>query len=229
MWLPLSVTKPLRHTGRPPRAPSSRPTRARAMGMTSMGRGKRPSVATIFESSRMHTKRCAAAARIFSRVRAPPPPLMSCRAGVASSAPSTYRAIPLCSFRSTISSPAARSRALVASELDIARRTLPGCAARASMKRFTVLPVPTPIVTSRRASSSAASAVRRFLASASVAIVVPTNLISSRNDCARIVSGHSSRESDSAATRVTAELRPISSSQLSSWPSSLPSPCWLSN
>src|SRR5207244_9544662 len=38
-----------------------------------------------------------------------------------------------------------------------------------------------------------------------------------------------SAESYSAATCVAAESRPTSSSQLSSWPSFLPSPCWLSN
>ena len=57
MWLPLSVTQPPRHTGRPPRRVSSRATSSRAMGITSTGSGNLPSVATSLVSSTMHTKR----------------------------------------------------------------------------------------------------------------------------------------------------------------------------
>ena len=48
----------------------------RAMGMTSTGKGKSPSVATYFEPSAMQIKRLAQAATIFSRVSAAPPPLI---------------------------------------------------------------------------------------------------------------------------------------------------------
>src|SRR5215813_10257715 len=56
--------------------------------------------------------------------------------------------------------PAALRRALLASELDTARDTRPGCAASASMKKFTVEPVPTPMVAPAATSSSAACAAR---------------------------------------------------------------------
>jgi hypothetical protein len=57
--------------------------------MTSTGSGNWPSVSTSLVSSTMQTKLRAAAATIFSRVSAPPPPVISCRWRVASSAPST--------------------------------------------------------------------------------------------------------------------------------------------
>jgi len=41
--------------------------------------------------------------------------------------------------------------------------------------------------------------------------------------------GHSRFEFDSATAFTAAELRPTSSWLLSSWPSFLPSPCWLSS
>src|SRR5690606_18028809 len=73
---PLSVTVPWRQTGWPHvRATISRATRLRAIGMTSIGSGKRPSTSTSFEGSMMHTNRSAASAMIFSRVSAAPPPL----------------------------------------------------------------------------------------------------------------------------------------------------------
>jgi hypothetical protein len=61
------------------------------------------------------------------------------------------------------------------------------------MNRFTVEPVPTPIVTPPGTSSSAASAARRLFASASVAIIAPRAPVTPRNDCARVSSGHSLR------------------------------------
>ena len=59
------------------------------MGITSTGRAKpMPSASTSLLSSTMQTNFLDAAATTFSRVRAPPPPLMSMPAAVASSAPS---------------------------------------------------------------------------------------------------------------------------------------------
>ena len=87
--LPLSVTTPSRHTGWPPRATSARPTRLRAIGMTSTGTGNAPSSSTCLASSMMQTKRSLASAMIFSRVSAAPPPLISRLNGSHSSAPST--------------------------------------------------------------------------------------------------------------------------------------------
>jgi len=59
------------------------------MGMTSTGSGKRPSTSTSLLSSMMQTNFLEAAATIFSRVRAAPPPLIRAPWRVASSAPST--------------------------------------------------------------------------------------------------------------------------------------------
>ena len=87
--MPLSVTTPSRSTGRPPSFTILRATRLRAIGMTSTGSGNFPSTPTSFEASAMHTNFRLACATIFSRVRAPPPPLIIARDSVTSSAPST--------------------------------------------------------------------------------------------------------------------------------------------
>ena len=72
---------------------------ARPNGMTSTGSGKRPSTSTHLVSSAITIMRSDAAATIFSRSSAPPPPLIRLSAGSISSAPSTVR-----SSRSTSSS-----------------------------------------------------------------------------------------------------------------------------
>ena len=59
------------------------------MGMTSTGRGKPPSTSTRLLASQMQMKRVDTAATIFSRVSAPPPPLIMAKEGSISSAPST--------------------------------------------------------------------------------------------------------------------------------------------
>src|SRR5262245_37155374 len=133
--------------------------------MTSTGSGKRPSTSTILPSSTMQTKRRAAAAMIFSRVSAPPPPLMSWRCEVASSAPSTYRSRSPVSFNSRTRMPAACRRLVVAFELETAAATRRLSRESASMKRLTVEPVPTPIVVSGSMSCAAASATLRFASS----------------------------------------------------------------
>ena len=60
-------------------------------GITSTGRGKRPSASTHLVSSAITIMRSDAAATIFSRSSAPPPPLIRLSAGSTSSAPSTVR------------------------------------------------------------------------------------------------------------------------------------------
>ena len=59
--------------------------------MTSTGSGKRPSASTHLVSSAITIMRSEAAATIFSRNSAPPPPLIRLSAGSISSAPSTVR------------------------------------------------------------------------------------------------------------------------------------------
>ena len=60
-----------------------------AMGITSTGRGKVPSVSTNLLSSAMQTNSLAALATIFSRANAAPPPLIMLPSASISSAPST--------------------------------------------------------------------------------------------------------------------------------------------
>src|SRR6266850_596744 len=86
--LPLSVAKPSRSLGWPPSFTIWRATWARAIAITSTGRGNFPSTGTSFDSSAMQTNFFATAATIFSRVSAPPPPLIMARCSVISSAPS---------------------------------------------------------------------------------------------------------------------------------------------
>ena len=115
------------------------------MGITSTGSGKRPSRSTTFCSSTMQTNSREQAATIFSRVRAPPPPLMRASARVASSAPSTYTPISPVALRSRTSMPSFRRRWVLASLLETAPATRSRSAASASMKKLTVEPVPTPM------------------------------------------------------------------------------------
>ncbi len=58
------------------------------MGMTSTGKGKAPSDLTSLPSSMMQMNFSEAAAMTFSRVSAPPPPLINAPCSLASSAPS---------------------------------------------------------------------------------------------------------------------------------------------
>ena len=60
-------------------------------GITSTGSGKRPRTSTHLVSSAITIMRSDAAATIFSRSSAPPPPLIRLSAGSISSAPSTVR------------------------------------------------------------------------------------------------------------------------------------------
>ena len=79
--LPLSVMNGApsfvtRSTGTPPSAVTRRPIAVRAIGTTSIGNGNVPSTSTRLLASAMHTNTSATDATIFSRVSAPPPPLI---------------------------------------------------------------------------------------------------------------------------------------------------------
>ena len=164
--LPLSVTTGFmtpsisrtRHSGWPPSLTSSRATKLRAIGMTSTGNGKAPSTSTSLDSSAIQINILLAAATIFSRVSAAPPPLIIARFAVTSSAPSTYSESVPASLSSMTSTPPARSSLLLASELDTA--ALIRCLTLRSsvIKKFTVEPVPTPMMVSSSMYCNAAAA-----------------------------------------------------------------------
>ena len=80
-------------------------------------------------------------------------------------------------FRSSTSMPWARSRAVLASELETApaMRFLSG--ASASMKKLTVEPVPTPITSPSRTNSIAASAARCFCRSWVIVMAPPKTTV----------------------------------------------------
>ncbi len=94
----------------------------RAIGTTSTGSGKPPSTGTRLLPSAMQTNVSATDATIFSRVSAPPPPLIIAPLPSISSAPSTYTCRPSISFRSKTLMPCAFRRPVVATELDTAPR-----------------------------------------------------------------------------------------------------------
>ena len=83
-----------------------------------------------------------AAATIFSRVKAPPPPLTSCKCSFTSSAPSIYKSNSPVKFKSITSIPSALSLSSVTFELATAPFRL--TFGNNSMRQLTVLPVPTP-------------------------------------------------------------------------------------
>ena len=92
----------------------------------------------------MQMKRSDTAATIFSRVSAPPPPLIIAKPPSISSAPSTYTGRDSMPLRSNTSMPCAASRRELASELETAPTMRSRMPASASMKWLTVEPVPTP-------------------------------------------------------------------------------------
>src|ERR1039457_2776217 len=114
------------------------------MGITSTGSGNFPSTPTNLDSSAMQTNFSATAATIFSRVSAPPPPLIMARCSVISSAPSRYTGSSFTLFRSTTRMPRAFSRSAVFCELATAPSIRFFIFASSSMKRSAVEPVPTP-------------------------------------------------------------------------------------
>src|SRR6266849_9415595 len=127
-------------------SPMARRVAARPNATTSTGNGKRPRTSTHLESSAITIMRSDAAATIFSRNSAPPPPLMTFSAGSISSAPSTVR-----SSRSMASSvvrrmPHRSAWARVASEVGTPMMFMPPrtWSPSRSTKCFAVEPVPSP-------------------------------------------------------------------------------------
>src|SRR5258708_3872236 len=136
----------------------------------SSSRGTGPCRAgTGLEESAMTTKRSAAAATIFSRVCAPPPPLTSQPTGSTWSAPSMARSSRSTSVKGRTSSPTAAPSSSVAGEVAThvmsSRRT-----PRAGTSSATVDPVPRPTHIPFSTSAAAVSAAARFSALWSVPV-----------------------------------------------------------
>jgi hypothetical protein len=112
--------------------------------MISTGRGKPPNTGTTLDWSTMQTKRSAMAAMIFSRVSAPPPPLIIRRPGSISSAPSTYTGMLPTASSGRTSMPSSRSSRVLSSELDTAPLKRFRIWPSSRMKSATVEPLPTP-------------------------------------------------------------------------------------
>src|SRR5688572_29946976 len=113
----------------------------------------------------MQTNFCATAAVIFSRVSAPPPPLIMCRCSVISSAPSMYTGSSFTLFRSNTRMPCFFRRSALASEAATAPSMRPLMVASASMNLNTVEPEPTPTIASSTTCFSASRATSSFSAS----------------------------------------------------------------
>ena len=110
----------------------------------------------------MTTKRSAAAATIFSRRWAAPPPLISQPSGVTSSVPSIAMSSRASSLNSSTGMPSSRACCSVATEVATQRIPLSPRLARAGSRKATVEPVPSPTVIPSSTSSAAASAATRF-------------------------------------------------------------------
>ncbi len=93
----------------------------------------------------MHTYFAATAATIFSRVSAPPPPLIIAPCAVVSSAPSIYTGSESTLASSTTGIACLCSRSAVLIELATAPLMRPLMAASSSMKKLAVEPLPTPM------------------------------------------------------------------------------------
>ena len=154
---PRSARRPgsaARRAARPARrGRASRARRRRGARAGSAGRAPRRACRT----EAMTTKRSAAAATIFSRVCAAPPPLTSQPSGAIWSAPSTARSSRSSSSNGSTASPSSRARVSVWSEVATQRRRRPRRAS-AGRKCATVEPVPSPTSIPSSTSSAAASA-----------------------------------------------------------------------
>ncbi len=136
----------------------------RPNGMTSTGNGKRPSVGTHLVSSAITIMRSEAAATIFSRSSAPPPPLIRLSSGSISSAPSTVMSRWSISSNVVSGTPQRTASRRVASEVGTPT-TLSPAATRSpssSTKCLAVEPVPSPSCMPSRTSSRARAAACRF-------------------------------------------------------------------
>src|SRR3984893_14578558 len=149
--------------------PMARRVAARPNGMTSTGNGKRPRTSTHLESSAITIMRSDAAATIFSRSNAPPPPLMTLRAGLISSAPSTVRSSRSISSSVVRGMPQRTASARVASDVGTPMTSSPARtrSPRSSTKCFAVEPVPSPSFMPSRTNSRARAAACRFNSSIS--------------------------------------------------------------
>ena len=106
--------------------PIARRVAASPNGITSTGSGKRPSTSTHLVSSAITIMRSEAAATIFSRSSAPPPPLIRLSAGSISSAPSTVRSSRSISSSVVSGTPQRSASARVASEVGTPITSQPG-------------------------------------------------------------------------------------------------------
>jgi len=138
------VVKPCRHCGWPPSRTSSRATWLRAIGSLRPGAGICRAPSTKLDSSAMHTNLRATAATIFSRVSAPPPPLINGKMpGNLVGAVDIDRQL-VDAVRSNTSMPSRFRRWAEASELATAPPILVLTLPSSSMKKLAVEPVPTP-------------------------------------------------------------------------------------
>src|SRR5262245_44462015 len=136
-------------------------------GTISTARGNAPNVATCFERSAMITNRRELAATIFSRTRAPPPPLIRSSLGSISSAPSIVRSSVPTLSRLVSRMPSAVASCCVASDVGTATMSHPPltCSASNGSKAATVEPVPRPSSMPVFTSASAARAAAAFSSS----------------------------------------------------------------
>ena len=116
---------------------------------------------TGLEESAITTKRSAAAATIFSRVWAAPPPLTSQPSGAIWSAPSMAMSKRSMRSKGSTSNPSWRAASSVRGEVATQRRRRERRASAGSRKA-TVEPVPSPTVMPSSTSSAAASAAACF-------------------------------------------------------------------
>src|SRR5215204_7055412 len=141
-------------------------------GTTSIGSGKRPSTGTHLDPSAMTIMRAEAAATIFSRNSAPPPPLIRARSGPISSAPSTVRSSAGASSSVVKAMPRSSAWRRVASDVGTPTTSSPACtrSPRSATKCTAVEPEPSPSRIPGSMKSSARAAAWRFCVSASIGV-----------------------------------------------------------
>src|SRR5579875_1666632 len=147
---------------------SLRTVAGRPKRSSSSGTG-RPSACTGVVESAITTNRAAAAATIFSRVWAPPPPLTSQPSGAIWSAPSIAMSSRASSPNGSTGRPSASAARSVAGEV-ATQRSASRRRARTGSSRATVEPVPSPTAMPLSTSSAAAAAARPF----SRSVLTPT-------------------------------------------------------
>ena len=191
-------------------------------GITSTGSGKRPRTSTHLVSSAITIMRSDAAATIFSRNSAPPPPLIRLSAGSTSSAPSIVRSRWSISSSVVSGIPHASAWARVASDVGTPMTFMPArtFSPSRSTKCFAVEPVPSPSFMPSRTSSSARAAAWRFNASIFTCRRCPRKLAPAR--CSRGPAGaclasfgrQEQRHQAAAPVNPVVQCRPCPSSAL---------------